>query len=367
MVLGLVLASLVGSRLQAQEVPPTDGGGSTLPLPDGAVARLGSPAFRHEHEPLDLDFSPDGRLLATSDWNNLWVWDTATGRLVCRKTLQGSGYSVRFAPDGKSLVTTGTLAVWDVPSFTVSRRFQVGSNARDLSVLLSPDGTTAASFQLYPSNGDTPVIWDARTGARLRDLGRNENAIRSAAFSRDGRILATADRAETLSVWEVHTGKLLVRYPNVPGGGHVLAFTPDGNKIVSAGGRLADETADRSVHLLDRRTGRPASTLGPAERAIECVAMSPDGQYLATGHYRGLHCLWDMNTGRRVREWQGDRRSVRLMAFSPDGKKLASINFGNSVVRLWDDKPAGRRSHWKGMPAVRTRSRSHPTGGLCSL
>src|SRR5262249_32300755 len=52
------------------------------PLPARAVVRLGTTRFRHGAGVAALAYSPDGKRLATADWNNLLVrlWDAATGR-----------------------------------------------------------------------------------------------------------------------------------------------------------------------------------------------------------------------------------------------------------------------------------------------
>ena len=76
------------------------------PLPDGALARLGSTRFLHENGVTHVSYSPDGRTLASFD-GALHLWDPATGRLrqhVETGVGHGNG-SVQFAyaPDGRSL------------------------------------------------------------------------------------------------------------------------------------------------------------------------------------------------------------------------------------------------------------------------
>src|SRR5262249_33709233 len=64
-----------------------------------------------------VDFSPDGRLLASAGGTEALVWTAADGRVMRRfRGHAGMVMSARFSPDGNRLITSGddgTLQVWD--------------------------------------------------------------------------------------------------------------------------------------------------------------------------------------------------------------------------------------------------------------
>src|SRR5262245_19393637 len=72
------------------EPPPRDGRARTDAhgdaLPSGAVARLGSARFQHDHPPRPPAFSPDGKTMAVlvdrPETSTLWLWDIETGKNV---------------------------------------------------------------------------------------------------------------------------------------------------------------------------------------------------------------------------------------------------------------------------------------------
>lgn len=69
-----------------------------------------------------------------------------------------------------------------------------------------------------------------------------------------------------------------------------VAFFPDGKKLASA--------ADDSVGIWDPQTGK--SVFPPLEGNAPyawCIAISPDGYFIASGHSDGILRIWDSNTG----------------------------------------------------------------------
>src|SRR5437763_1227334 len=77
------------------------------PLPEGAIARIGTVRLRHAGPVTALAYSHDGKVLASgSEDGTIRLWDAANGKeLQCVATQQGKVAQVHFSADGQRLIT----------------------------------------------------------------------------------------------------------------------------------------------------------------------------------------------------------------------------------------------------------------------
>jgi WD40 repeat protein len=331
-----VPAAKAAVQSKKPEAPPTRADRHGDPLPDGAIARLGTVRWRHGFRVTALTYSLDGKKIAAAG-GGATLWDAASGKLV-RKFNQDSHISnIALSPDGTMLATAdiGVCHLWDVATGKELRQLKGGRGWLE-GIALAPDGKTLAG-------GDATgmlYLWDTATGAQLRRIESKQEALWSMAFSPDGQRLATGDGRGTLCLWDSQTGKELHRLKAHPRGVFGLLFSPDGKRLLSAGFGL-----DGTICEWDAATGRRIRVFGEKRRARALpIALSTDGTLLASGEGDGQIRLWDMATGQEKRHWGTGPIPLWTLAFSPDGKTLASGAWGDSSIRLWD-VATGRERH----------------------
>ena len=66
------------------------------------------------------------------------------------------------------------------------------------------------------------------------------------------------------------------------------------------------------------------------------MAISPDGQLVATASQDKTVRVWAMKKGRFLGQLVGHKTSVQRLAFSLDGKRILSSGSGSGGVRIWD-------------------------------
>lgn len=231
-----------------------------------------------------------------------------------------------------ALVAAGG-AVWqwrtldDAREAALSR--QLAAQAGEL-IDLNPELASLLAVKAYRTSSTSEAAEILRSAAALpehRRLAGHSDGVRSVAFSRDGRTLATGSADGKVGLWDVHTGKtrrMLTERPERPDSVTSVAFSPTEDVLATA-------TTSGKVRLRDAHTGDVTKTL-PDEAAS--LAFSPDGNTLAIGGTDRKVRLWDTATRKRRATLVGNTGAVRSVAFSDDNRLLATA--GGAKVRVWD-------------------------------
>jgi WD40 repeat protein len=168
---------------------------------------------------------------------------------------------------------------------------------------------------------------DVATGKDLAHLDVPEK-VRLWAMTPDERWLAYAVGA-SMRVFDARSGAIEAQTP--PGDDDVSAttFRPDGARLVAA-------TANAAVWTWGLREHRVLATRR-AHRAgqIGSLAISGDGQHLASGSDSGQIQLWDPRLAQAPLVLDGHAGPVLALAFAADGRELFSLG-ADRTVRAWD-------------------------------
>jgi WD40 repeat protein len=90
--------------------------------------------------------------------------------------------------------------------------------------------------------------------------------------------------------------------------------------------------SDGVGRVYDLATRREVLTLSGHNGPVGAVAVSPDGETIATGGADGTAKLWDADTGQEILTLTGHTKAVYSVAFSPDGRLLATASHDGTVA-----------------------------------
>jgi WD40 repeat protein len=317
-------------------------GDQTATLWDVATRQARTPLRGHNGPLYSIAFSPDGGTLAAAGRGQLVrLWDANGNETGCIRGHTGPVWCVRFSPDGQTIATgsgDGTVKLWDhrknCQEYDLLR---LHPNRDQRGDALSADGQLCAGVSVTTRERFRSVrLWQAATGTELAGLDELTVHQLRMAFTPDGKTLAAIDRHGAAHLVDMATRKARARWH---------AHAPDGNNpclAVSPNGKLLATGHDRDVKLWDVATGKEAGGLESCSR-VTFLTFSPDGGTLIVGeehsHRDGL-VLWDVESRQGRRLITGHARAIEWAAFSPDGQMLATGGW-DRTIRLLD--VTGRR------------------------
>lgn len=377
--------------------------------------------------------SPDGKMIVLSLANAVvGIWDVTTGKITSLTGHADVVNSAFFSPDGKKIVSTSgdsTIKIWDVAKRELIKTLNCHYNGvnyaefssdgskivsasddrtirvdcedsqqeRDygfkesMGVYFIPnisyDGERIASSTL---SAGALRIWNLKNGELVRELCKTDSTG-FAAFSFDGKRVASFMKGGLLNIWDVETGMLKKSYRHKmfdlfsqpafsPGEslmayamndysivlydikenkvvevfkGHadhidLLAFTPDGSRLISG-------SRDNTIKIWSKDSEQFIMSLEKHKDRINTVSFNSDGSVLISTSNDHTFILWDMKTGDSLWINEGHADGVSSASFSSDSSLLVSTS--NSFIKVWDvaDQSEIMTFEWQGQTVIDAR------------
>ena len=370
---GVVRHAAFGPDGQRLATACNDGSVRFWTVPGG---KLLEPAVRSSSEVRFVGFSPDGRLIVTVDGRDTArVWDTAAGRPLTppmpHRLTPGSPSDFLhqpplFSPDSARLLTAydRTVEVCDARTGA-----QAGPRRTVDFVLnhaaLSSDGGRI----LLVGKWSRSELLDAASGRTIRVLD-HPREVQAGCLSADGKRVATSSSTGLIHVRDAQTGEYVVRPFAHAAGLTELAFTPEGDRLLSVSldgtvriwnvgfepfkpvpydyscgcadrlflaGRCLSPDGSWAVRpdgaagaRLQRRRGEEPGPLLGHPGPVRQARFAPDGRSVLTADERRVQ-VWDAGTGRPRGPLLSLSGTLIWAQFSDDGSRLMLIDAGGTL------------------------------------
>ena len=313
-----------------------DGGIHIWSVETGALLHSG----KHEDAVFRLDFSPDGKQLGSASWDGTAkVWDVASGKEIFTLTsdpvqlydirtqeyyTQTQMYDIDFSPDGKLIATGGfdnIIRLWNAETGTKLRTL-IGHADTVKGLDFSPDSRTLISG----SADGTARLWDAQSGNLLRTFyaqGDDFPEVTSVTFNSEGdRILVGTDNKFGF-VWDVNSGKLIQTLIGNVSSVFSVAYHPDDGTMI---------TSSTNAKIWETYAGYEQYSLAAHNGEILSVTYNGDGSKILTGSTDHTAKLWSNDLPIDSLIMKDQRDQILEVAYSADGKRIATGGGTGDVI-----------------------------------
>jgi WD40 repeat protein len=248
-------------------------------------------------------------------------------RRISRRTVLGLGGA------GLVLVGTGTVLWWFMENSSHNRLFPIPTPT-PIPTSLHKEPVRGATLLTY--TGHTMDVW-------------------AAAWSPDGKYIASGGDEATVHIWNAMTGTHVFTYTGHVGMGPiqqqsgvtVIAWSPNSTRIASV--RIYSPASVPGHDLPDVRvwetaTGKLITTytghmpaIASHSNLVSDLSWSPDGKSIVSaGLWDKTAKIWDAETGQTLVTYHGHTGPVNETRWSPDGTRIASSSYDN--IQVWDTK-----------------------------
>jgi periodic tryptophan protein 2 len=269
-----------------------------------------------------LAHSPDGQNVVTGgDDGKVKLWNAASGFCFVTFSEHTSSVSaVEFTKQGSVVVSAsldGTVRAYDMVRYRNFRTFTSPTSVQFNSLAVDPSGEIVCAAGSGASETFDIFVWSTQTGKLLEVLSGHEGPVASLAFSPLGDRLVSASWDRTARIWDVYGRSKAVEPFQLNAVALAVAYRPDGREVAvsTLDGQIMFWNVKDGVQtgLIEGRKDiaggrkaddRVAAANSSSGKSFNSLAYTADGSCVIAGGNSKHVCLYDVRDGVLLRRWE---------------------------------------------------------------
>ncbi|MDV6031536.1 MAG: hypothetical protein F9B45_15870 [Phycisphaera sp. RhM] len=293
-------------------------------------------------------FSPDGKLVVTSGYHELAIWNAEDAKLVRRiKNVGQRVFGLAFSADGQTLAVgcgepgrSGEVRLVDFNSGEIK-----GVVARTNDVVMDIAYRPGTNELAIASADSTIRIVNVETLQEIRTIASHADWVTAVAWSDDGTRLVSASRDKSAKVYEGATGELISSYLGHGAAVRGVSILADNKQIVSVG-------ADKKLHRWNVEGAKKVAEVGVGGEGYK-ILRSGTHLFLPCSDHRLLRI--DLATNKITQEYKGHSDWVLSACYQPptagaDNRNYIASGSFDGEVRIWNIADAAIVRRWVAKP-----------------
>jgi WD40 repeat protein len=300
-----------------------------------------------------LAFAPDGAVLASGAHRQIQLRSLSGAKINERIPSELPRISsLSFSPNASWFAITGgtpgELGVAQIFAWNEKSLRSRFTNFSDLvtSAAFNRDATRIALASADASAIIFPLLSaDAKSPLAPIHLRGHSGPVLDLAWSPDDDLLVTASADRSLKVWSPADGKLLRSFSHHTEVVNAVIFRPRGSSPDAAPVQCASASDDATVRIWQPKIGRMVRIIRGHDAPIFTLAYTPDGQKLFSAGKEGVIRRIDTESDQILAQWKAHDEPIYRITISPDGKHLASGDWAGNI-HLWNISTPEFRRLW---------------------
>lgn len=323
-------ASAIKERIAAEKERLADSdfrslGASIAPLPRKDI-RVRRTLKGHLGKVYSIHWAKQaGLLVSASQDGKLIVWEPKSTCKTAAVSLKSSWVMTCALSDDAGLVASGGLdnicTIHNVSTGNIVQ--ELGAHTGFLSCCRFVD-----SHKIITASGDsTAMLWDIERNVHTSDFVGHSGDIMCCRVSGDNLLSVSLDL--TARLWDVRSGKCTRVFVGHEGDVNACEWFPDGNAFATG-------SDDQVCRLFDLRADRMLTEYAHPDvvAGVTSISFSSSGRELFVGHDDNNCGVWDVLRGERMSVLAAHNDRVSSLAVSPDGNCLATGSWDN-FLKIW--------------------------------